>query len=363
MNISRADAFHLRLPIERSAHPPMLYGAPSDHFDLALVRLETDSGLVGWGEAFGFHGAGAVKEALETLVFPMLLGQSLPQKSALLNNLRARCLPYGRTGPVAYAVAAIDIALWDLLGKEAGLPLHRLLGGSAKTHLGAYASLLRAPDAPTTARAVEQALKRGFKAIKLHGTNLDLVHTARDVAGYEIPMMIDADCGMAPKAALEFCAGLAELEPYWLEEPVYPAENCEGISEIRANGGLPVAAGENAGSLYDFKHYLNAEAIDYATPCVGKLGLTETLAVAALCRAHNVPVAPACPSIGPARLATMHFVAAAGEDSLIEHLFLEPEVTLYGSAVHPFNGSILLPQGPGLGIEPDLALIQRFKRA
>jgi L-alanine-DL-glutamate epimerase-like enolase superfamily enzyme len=361
MHITRADAYLVALPFDYKSRTPALYGRRFTSFDSVLVRLETDQGLVGWGEAFAFHNGAAVRAALDALILPNVLGRSPAEHAALVQDLRYRLHLYGRTGPVAYGIAAIDIALWDLLGKEAGLPLYRLLGGSNRTHLPAYASLLRGEDVSHTARMVEQSLKRGFKAVKVHEVELDTIHTARDVLGYEIPLMVDVDCAQSPKEALEFCAGLAELEPFWLEEPIFPPENCEGVSEVRGNGGIAIAAGENAGSRYDFKHLLNAEAIDYANPSVGKIGLSETLDIIALCRVHNVPVYPHCPYLGPALLATLHLSATLGEDPWLEHLFIEPEATLYGPSARPFNGMILLPQGPGLGLEPDPAVIERYR--
>lgn len=361
MLITHAEAILLQVPFEHRSPQPALYGRPWKTFDTLLLRVETDGGIVGWGEAFVFHAGAATQSALETLVIPNLVGRDPSQIVPLMNDLQRRLHMYGRTGPVACALSAVDIALWDINGKMAGMPLFRMLGGSTRTHLPAYASLLRTADAGHAAKSIELALKRGFRSIKLHEIDIDPVTAARDAAGYDIPLMLDVDCPLSPGDAIELCRHLAELELFWLEEPVWPPENYDGIADVRTNGGIPIAAGENAGSAMDFKHLIAAEAIDFAQPSVGKVGgITEMRKVIALASAYNVTVHPHSPYLGPALLATLHVNAAAGEDMLVEHMLIEPEATLYGASVRPFNGFVAVPQGPGLGLEPDMAVIEQF---
>ena len=362
MLITAAQAILLQIPCEQRSPQPALYGRPWRTLDSLLLRVETDAGITGWGEAFSFHGGLTTRAALDSLVIPNLIGRDPSQIVPLMNDLQRRLHLYGRTGPVACALSAVDIALWDINGKMAGMPLFRMLGGSTRTHLPAYASLLRTGDPAHASRSVEAALKRGFRSIKLHEVDLDPVHAARDVAGYDIPLMLDVDCPWNPGDAIEMCRRMADLELYWLEEPVWPPENYDGIADVRSNGGIPIAAGVLAGSAMDFKHLVVAEAIDFAQPSVGKVGgVTELRKVIALASAYNVTVHPHSPYLGPALLATLHVNAAAGEDMLVEHLLVEPEATLYGAAVRPFNGSVAVPQGPGLGIDPDMAVLERYR--
>jgi D-galactarolactone cycloisomerase len=146
MLISHAEAILLQIPFENKSPQPALYGRTWKTFDTLLLRIETDTGVIGWGEAFVFHAGVVTKNALENLVIPNLLGRDPSQIVPLMNDLQRRLHLYGRTGPVACALSAVDIALWDINGKLAGMPLFRMLGGSTRTHLPAYASILRTAD-------------------------------------------------------------------------------------------------------------------------------------------------------------------------------------------------------------------------
>ena len=154
MLITAAQAILLQIPCEQRSPQPALYGRPWRTLDTLLLRVETDAGITGWGEAFAFHGGLTTRAALDSLVIPNLIGRDPSQIVPLMNDLQRRLHLYGRTGPVACALSAVDIALWDINGKMAGMPLFRMLGGSTRTHLPAYASLLRTGDPAHASRSV-----------------------------------------------------------------------------------------------------------------------------------------------------------------------------------------------------------------
>src|SRR5438477_6496695 len=136
--------------------------------DVLLVRVDTDGGVTGWGESFGHRIFPATRAAIDTVLGPMCVGRDPTQIAALGDDLQRALHGVGRNGPTIYALSGIDIALWDIAGKIAGVPLYRLLGGSPRADLPAYASLLRYGTAKPVAFYTEQALARGYRYIKLH---------------------------------------------------------------------------------------------------------------------------------------------------------------------------------------------------
>src|SRR5919198_5808020 len=168
MKITRVTTVVLNLPMIIGGPTPMLGGRPRTSIDMLLVRVDTESGITGWGEAFGHRIFPATRAAIDTLLGPLCVGRDATQIVALNDDLQRALHGVGRNGPALYALSGIDIALWDIAGKAAGLPLHRLLGGSRRADLPAYASLLRYGEAKAGAHYARQAFERGYRYLKLH---------------------------------------------------------------------------------------------------------------------------------------------------------------------------------------------------
>jgi D-galactarolactone cycloisomerase len=263
---------------------------------------------------------------------------------------------------VIYGLAGIDIALWDIAGKAAGLPLYRLLGGSTRSHITAYASLLRYGDPGLVARMTAEAVDRGYRYVKLHETDPATVKAARTASGPGIGLMMDTNCPWTTTQAIEMTRKLEDYDLFWLEEPVWPPENYEGLAEVRRDGGIPIAAGENAGSMLDFKHMFAAGAVTYAQPSVTKIGgVTEMRKVMTLAEAFNVGVVPHAPYFGPGLVATLHVIAASPRESLFERLYCDLEARLVGPVIDAVDGRMAVPQEPGLGVQPDSAVIAKYR--
>jgi len=316
-----------------------------------LVRVETDAGVTGWGEAFGFTLAATTRHALDGLVAPLLLGQDPRDVGALTGMLHRRLHNFGRNGPVSFAIAGIDIALWDIAGKVAGLPLHRLLGGAETRTVPAYASLLRYGDPALVARNAAAALSRGFRELKLHEIDPACLRAAREAAP-DAPLMVDMNCPFDADGAIGWARGIAPITPRFIEEPVWPPEDFPAIARVRREGGLPVAAGECVGTVEGFRAMIDAGAVDVVQPSVTKLGISRVLEVAAMARAAGVAVVPHAPYFGPGLLATAHLIAAWGEGAALEFYYADLDRPPYGDALLPRDGTVALPQGPGLGLEP-----------
>jgi L-alanine-DL-glutamate epimerase-like enolase superfamily enzyme len=362
MKITRVDTLVLNMPMIVAGATPMLGGRPRTSIDMLLVRIETDAGITGWGEAFGHRIYHATRAAIDTLLGPMCVGRDPGHILAINDELQRALHGVGRSGAAIYALSGIDIALWDIAGKVAGLPLYRLLGGSPRASLPAYGSLLRYGRADAVARHTEQALARGYRHLKVHEITVPEVKAAREAAGPGVPLMVDANCPWTVAEAVEMARRLAPLDVHWLEEPVWPPENLAGLAEVRSRGGLPTAAGENYGTVWEFRRAFEAGAITYAQPSVTKIGgVTEMRRVMTLAEAFGVTVVPHSAYFGPGLLASIHCIAAMATESLVERFYCDFAENPLGEAIHPRDGRLAIPQGPGLGVDPDPRLVEKLR--
>ena len=362
MKIASVETIVLNLPMIIDDATPMLAGRARTSIDMLLVRVETDSGITGWGEAFGHRIFPATRAVIDTLLGPMCVGRDATQILALNDDVQRVLHGIGRTGPAIYALSGIDIALWDIAGKVAGVPLYRLLGGSTRTDLPAYASLLRYGSAEAVAHYAEQALGRGYRYLKVHEITVPEVKAAREVAGADVPIMVDTNCPWTVPQAIEMAQRLAPLGIHWLEEPVWPPENLAGLAEVRTRGGLPTAAGENYGTVWDFRRAFEAGAITYAQPSVTKIGgVTEMRRVMTLADMFGVTVVPHSAYFGPGLIASIHCIAAMPAESLVERFYCDFAENPLGDAIHPKDGRIAVPQGPGLGVDPEPRVLEKLR--
>jgi D-galactarolactone cycloisomerase len=354
MKITRVETRVVTLPMVIEGATPRLRDRPVTSIDVLLVRVDTDAGVTGWGEAFGHRIFPATRAVIDTVLGPMCVGRDPRQIATIHDDVQRVLHGVGRNGPTIYALSGIDIALWDIAGKLAGLPLYRVLGGGPCKDLPAYASLLRYGDAKAVAFYTEQALARGYRDIKLHEITLPEVKAARDVAGGDVRIMLDTNCPWTVVEAIDMARRLAPLGLRWLEEPVFPPENVEGLAEVRARGGIATAAGENYGTVWDFRRAFEAGAIDYAQPSVTKIGgVTELRRVVALAETFGVTVVPHSAYFGPGLLASIHCIAAMPGETLVERFYCDFAANPLGDAINPVDGRITVPQGPGLGVDPD----------
>jgi L-alanine-DL-glutamate epimerase-like enolase superfamily enzyme len=365
VKIAKAESILVSIPFESGGVPPWSFGgSPRTSFDTLLVRVETDTGVVGWGEAFSRNRDVALKAVIDTRLLPLIVGRDASAIARTKFDLEFQLHNFGRVGPIAYGISAIDIALWDIAGKTCGVPLVNLLGGAFADRVEVYASLMRYGNRDDVVKATRRAIDRGYRYVKLHEVAPDAIRAAVEAAGQDAAVMLDTNCPWSVAEALRHDRDLAPLGLYWFEEPVWPPENYTGLALVRATGRHRIAAGENAGSLQDFVAMIAAGAIDIAQPDVAKTGgVTELLKIAALCKAHGVEFVPHCALFGPGQVATLHLSAAQRPVPLFERLFCDFEAEIYGGATVPVNGTIAVPTGPGLGLDPDPGVIERYRVA
>jgi L-alanine-DL-glutamate epimerase-like enolase superfamily enzyme len=361
MKITKVETIVINMPMQLDGPVPMQGGQARTSIDMLLVRIDTDAGVTGWGEGFGHRIWPATRAAIDTLIGPMCVGRDATAINTLIDDLQRNLHGVGRTGPAMYGLSAIDIALWDIAGKVAGLPLYRLLGGSPRVDLPAYASLLRYNESTAVARYTERALERGYRYLKLHQIDVPSVKAARDVAGPDIPITIDTNCPWTVDEAIAMAHKFQAFNPMWLEEPVWPPEDHVGLARVRAAGGLAIAAGENA-TTSDFKRMFEVGAVTYAQPSITKVGgVTEMRKVMALAQTFGVSVVPHSAYFGPGLLASIHCIATLPRESLVERYDCDFADNPLHDAIHPRDGRIAVPQGPGLGVEPDANVIEQLR--
>jgi L-alanine-DL-glutamate epimerase-like enolase superfamily enzyme len=362
MKITSVETILITIPFDSGAPSQMIAGRPRTTLDILFVRLDTDAGITGWGEAFGHSITQGTKATIDSLIAPMLIGRDAGAHGALIAELQRRLHIFGRNGPAMYGLSGVDIALWDIAGKAAGLPLYRLLGGAARSELTAYASLLRYTDPAVVARNARAAVERGYRFVKLHEIDVPQVRAAREAIGSDIALMVDTNCPWSVREALDMARRFAPFDLFWLEEPVWPPEDHGGLSAVRRGAGVRTAAGENAHGLHDFRHLFEAGAVDIAQPSVTKIGgITEQRKILALAEAYGVTAIPHCAYFGPGMLASLHVVAAMPQETPIERLYMDLEASPFGHYTEAVNGRMAVPQGPGLGCDPDPAVLAKYR--
>lgn len=361
MKIDRIEVHLIRVPFDMGAAPKAFAGMNWTSVDSLFVRVCTDDGVEGWGEGWGHVTCPTTSAALASLVGPAFIGREVSDRSALMSEMAHRFHIHGRSGPVVYALSAIEIALWDIAGQVARQPVASLLGGAPR-ELTAYASLLRYAEPQLVAAAVERALGQGFRHIKLHEVRLDTVQAARAACGDSVWLALDTNCPWSVSQSIANARALEPMRLAWLEEPVWPPEDFRGLARVRAAASMPIAAGENVAGLHEFDTLLRTGAVDICQPSVIKFGGIEAVAQAVtLARAHGVDYVPHCFYFGPGYLASLHLAAAFAPEVAFELFFGDLEASPYHDAVRARNGRLAVPGGPGLGMAPDVAVIERYR--
>jgi D-galactarolactone cycloisomerase len=362
VKIIRVEAVPLAIPCRYGAEGWSLGAGGWKALDFCLVRVETDAGITGWGEAFSYSCRRAVVAALTDMIAPIAVGRDASDIAGLHAEIQKRLHIFGRFGIAAFALSGLDIALWDIAGKAAGKPLHALLGGAKRERLACYASLLRYADAALAARYSEQAIGEGFDAIKLHEVSEPVIAAARAAVPKSAPLLLDVNCEWTVADAAAIGRRLAPMGLAWFEEPVFPPEDGAGLRAVGEACGIPIAAGENCCFATQFAALFDAGALQYAQPSVTKVGgVTEFRKVAALAAARGVQLAPHSPYFGPGALATLHLIAALAPEARFEYFYLQADAWLYGDLLRPRRGQLGVPQAPGLGADPDPEVLRRYR--
>jgi L-alanine-DL-glutamate epimerase-like enolase superfamily enzyme len=361
MKITAVDSFQLALPYRTSGGFHYIAGRPSSTLAMVLVRISTDDGLTGWGEAFGHAGAAATKSMLDTLVAPLLIGESAHDIDALMTSVRRKIHIFGLSGPAIYAVSGLDIALWDLRGKREGKSIAELLG-RRRSEVPVYASFLRCSSDDALRQTCASAVAEGYRTVKLHEITLDRIAAARQALGPDAALAVDTNCPWNLREATAMVEAMRELKLLWLEEPIWPPDDYASLAALR-NAGTPISAGENVSSRGEFDRLLTARALDILQPSVCKIGgISEMLKVLELSDRHQVETIPHCGYLGPGYAATLQIVSTL-ERVPLERLYIELEETPFPSIPSVIDGESSVPSGAGLGCEVDTDIAEKYRVA
>lgn len=379
--IREVEAIPLAAPFSRlfpdGDVPEWLLQPAASHRTLArrgqystLIRIHADDGLIGIGESYGLPAPRVSAQIVRDIIGPLLIGEDAVAIDRLWSKVFSSMSSGGQVrGYFLEAMSGVDIALWDLLGKRLGLPVHRLLGGPHRERVPVYASPVPMLEAPQQSAEFAQAfLERGFESIKLklgRGTATDVAHATavREAIGEERELLVDLNCAYTADRALDLVRRLVDLGITWIEEPV-PVDDVRGYRRLREALPVSLVNGETLFTRWDLRDFLVADAIDVVMPNVTRAGgISESRKLAALCETFHVDIAPHGVGSAIGLAAALHLSAAIPNFRIHEYNQLPNPLRddLATTAFEFAGGTLRVPEGPGLGIELDDAQIDAFR--
>jgi D-galactarolactone cycloisomerase len=370
---------------------PEMLGYSQQYYDKRtahLVEVSTDEGLTGWGECFGPGSIALANKAIvERVIAPMILGMDPLDRDVIWHKVYNLMRDHGQKGMPMQSLSGVDIALWDIAGKATGLPVHKLIGGAHRDRVKAYGyGMMLRPESveELEARFIDEAAAikaMGFAATKMKiglgpKDDVRLAVAVRRGVGDDFPFMADANHAYTTSDAFYVGRALEELGAYWFEEPVAP-EDLDGYRELRAGLKVNISGGEAEFNRWGWRGILENRGLDIAQPEVCALGgITEYLRVLALCHAHFTPVVNHVWGSAIAVATNLQLLAAmpplpgglfpwepmlefdTTENRFRDQLLAEP-LDIQGQVAR--TGTVAIPQGPGLGVEPDRDVIAKYE--
>lgn len=372
LRLSKADrivevrATAIAIPLTESARFSTREVAVREY---VLVEVVTGDGASGTGYTYvGANSGRSVTAFVESALGPMMIGRT-PSPEFLWESLYRETLLLGRRGLALRAMSAVDIALWDLLGKRANLPLSVLLGGTAAS-VPAYASggYYRPGDPiKNVVRELTNYMDLGFRDFKIkvggadRAIDVERVRVARETIGKTARLALDANNAWGTaREALRFIDSVSSFDLWWIEEPLMP-DDIEGHSEISRRSEVPIATGEIHATRWDFEQLIRSGSADILQPDAGVCGgVTEWMKIAHEAQSHNLPVAPHWHAN-----IHVHLAAAVSNCIAVEYFVLANDVYNFERIVEePLqirDGLLAVPSGPGLGLKFDSAALAKYR--
>jgi D-galactarolactone cycloisomerase len=339
-----------------------------------LVEILTDEGVIGWGVCFG--PAEANRALIESVYAPLLVGRDAGEQVALWEAMYNRSREWGRKGISITAISGVEIALWDIAGKAAGLPVHRLLGGSAPESVSGYASAFyyAGPWDGDLEGEAAHLLAAGYTAFKMKvgGRPVDedvrRVRRVRSALGADVRLAVDANRGFTAAEAIRFGRAVAGEDLWFFEEPVLP-EDLDAYTQVRAALDVPIAGGESEFTRWGFRDFLARGPVDILQPDATACGgIRETLLIAGMASAHGIPTMPHVWGSAITVAAGLHLMTAlpTAVPSMARerpHVELDQAPNLIRDELSDLAcGPVMtVPDGPGLGIEIDRSVIEQHR--
>jgi len=339
--------------------------------DAIIVRVQTDEGITGYGEAHPGRSPGAITSLIHSTIAPMLVGmQATDVVGAWQRVHRMQLSSHGLGAGAALALSGIDMALWDIRGKAANMPLYELLGGTRR-RLPAYAGGIALGYQPkeSLAEEAQEYVARGYKALKLRlgdgvQNDIDRLRHVRQVLGEGVDILSDANTVFTMADARRVLPVLADIRAGWLEEPFACHDFASYREAAKITPLVPLAAGENHYTRFEFAQLLEAGAVQVWQPDLSKCGgITEGVRIAAIASAWRIPVHPHSSATGINHAATLHFMAATENSGYFEACVskFNPFRDMFGTQFEiGADGCVTPPEGPGLGVQVDESIFEKY---
>lgn len=369
MKITAIQTMTLEAPLEK---PWRISTFTLASLTATAVRIVTDEGIHGTGECIARLGPGVAAAVVREILAPVLIGRDPQHVEGLWEDMYRTMRARGHSrGFLMEAIAGVDIALWDLLGKAAGRPTWQLLAGCGRRQIEAYASSVLLDTPEVMAEESRALVKQGYRAIKLkvgQGIHADIprIEAVRAAVGPDIEIMLDANAGYDPTSAIVVGRAAERLGVYWLEEPVL-ADDLPGYARVRgAVKDIRIAAGEGEFTSAGFRPFFEQGLLDVAQPDIARAGgFTGCRRIAALADAYNIAVCPHTGASGPICIAaSMHLSAAIPRFRYFEDMYIRnPLHDMLASPLPAQRDSVIaLTDEPGLGLALDEDKLRGFSR-
>ncbi|MDP9137680.1 MAG: mandelate racemase/muconate lactonizing enzyme family protein [Pseudomonadota bacterium] len=349
-----------------------VYGAPYGF----VAKVTTEGGLTGYGESDTMPSIAAaavhapyLNEMMSGLAH-VLTGMDATDPPAAWQRMVAATLNFGRDGVTRHAMAAIDIALWDVTGKARGKPVHALIGGARRNRVRAYASHPLGASLAETSTHARRLVADGFSAVKFgwHPLGPDaetdeaIVRALRQAIGPEVDLLIDGGMAWDLATAIERCERFRDYDLFWLEEPLR-AYDIAGYVGLKQAAKIPIAAGEMAATSVELSWLIEGRAVDIVQVDVSRTGLTEAMRIAALAQRFGLPCVNHTYSYLLNAAASLHFAAAVHETVLFECQVTQNRIrdALDQGQLRHRDGWVTVPSGPGLGVHVDEKVLEHFR--
>ncbi|MDO6563552.1 mandelate racemase/muconate lactonizing enzyme family protein [Amphritea sp. 1_MG-2023] len=357
MKITNVETLKVEIPLQK---PLITAIHKTETVGVVVVRIETDTGLVGENYVFTLNKDRLVVfEAMIRSLSPFLIGQNPMYVEKIWGDMWNDCNPIGQKGISISAISALDTALWDLLGKQAGMPLYQLFGAcrdKVKTYASSGLWLSASID-----ELIEEAhgfIDQGFRSMKLRlgkdNPKEDVARASalRNAIGDDIEILTDANQSLTPRKAISLARQLENLNIGWLEEPV-PAHDLTGHARVLDAINIPVASGETDYTRFGMKNILDSGAVDVLMPDLQRIGgLSEYRKTAALASAYNIPIST--------HIFTEQSLSIAGScENCISVEHVDWFASIYQEKIEVNEGYIAIPQSPGLGFNLDYDYIEK----
>lgn len=334
-----------------------------------LIKITADDGTIGWGETYGIVAPNAVTSIIDDVLGPVVVGRDprdvVTIQEDLYDLMRVRGF-FG--GFYVDSIAGVDIAIWDLFGKLVGQPVVKLLGGQRQTQIPAYVSGLPGKTLDDRLRVAKDFKARGFDAFKYHSAVsfdgiVEEMRVLREGLGSEVKLMVDLHWKFTAQEAIQLIEQITPYRPYFVEAPCQP-EDIEGQAHLGANIKVPLALGEEWRTVYEYRPRMERRSMSIIQPEMGHIGISQFMQICRMANAFHMKVIPhASIGIGIFQAASLHATAALPNSPMHEyqHSIFDRNLQYVNTAMTCTNGAFTMPEGPGLGIEPNDTVWQHVR--